>query len=538
MTQTHQPTYIFVTGGVLSGVGKGITAASIGAVLQAKGLSVSVQKCDPYLNVDAGLLNPKEHGECFVTKDGAETDLDLGHYERFLDLELTQRNATLAGRLLRDLIADERAGTFGGQTVQLVPHLTQAIKRAIHQAAAGQVHIVEIGGTVGDYEGLSFVEAIREFSLEVGREHCLFVHVVYVPFLATSQEYKTKPAQNAMADLRGFGIMPDVVAVRTEGSIAPPRGVADKIAIASGVRPEGIIMMPNVDTVYKIPLMVARELGPVLTSFTGNDTAPDMTRWQQLARHDSQTYRQRLTIGLVAKYIDNADTYLSITEALKAAAWAHRSEVTIQWINAETVTDAALSAVDAVVVPGGFGKRGVEGKIAAASYCLQHNIPYLGICLGMQVAVIAAARRGGLAQAGSAECGAAPDNAVIYLMPDQQGKQSTGGTMRLGNYPAVLRAGSRTAKVYGTTEVAERHRHRYEVNQAHLAAINAGGVVVSGTSPDGRLVEFVEAPTCDYFVATQAHPEFTSRPFRAHPLFAGLVQAALKRQKRMQKGKA
>ena len=538
MTQTHQPTYIFVTGGVLSGVGKGITAASIGAVLQAKGLTVSVQKCDPYLNVDAGLLNPKEHGECFVTKDGAETDLDLGHYERFLDLELTQRNATLAGRLLRDLIADERAGKFGGQTVQLVPHLTQAIKRAIHQAAAGQVHIVEIGGTVGDYEGLSFVEAIREFSLEVGREHCLFVHVVYVPFLATSQEYKTKPAQNAMADLRGFGIMPDVVAVRTEGSTVPPRGVADKIAIASGVRPEGIIMMPNVDTVYKVPLMVARELGPVLASFTGNMTVPDMTRWQQLVRHDSQTYRQRLTIGLVAKYVDNADTYLSITEALKAAAWAHRSEVTIQWINAETVTDAALSAVDAVVVPGGFGKRGVEGKIAAASYCLQHNIPYLGICLGMQVAVIAAARRGGLAQAGSAECGAAPDNAVIYLMPDQQGKQSTGGTMRLGNYPAVLQAGSRTAKVYGTTEVVERHRHRYEVNQAHLAAINAGGVVVSGTSPDGRLVEFVEAPTCDYFVATQAHPEFTSRPFRAHPLFAGLVQAALKRQKRMQKGKA
>ncbi len=538
MTQTHQPTYIFVTGGVLSGVGKGITAASIGAVLQAKGLSVSVQKCDPYLNVDAGLLNPKEHGECFVTKDGAETDLDLGHYERFLDLELTQRNATLAGRLLRDLIADERAGTFGGQTVQLVPHLTQAIKRAIHQAAAGQVHIVEIGGTVGDYEGLSFVEAIREFSLEVGREHCLFVHVVYVPFLVTSQEYKTKPAQNAMADLRGFGIMPDVVAVRTEGGIAPPRGVADKIAIASGVRPEGIIMMPNVDTVYKVPLMVARELGPVLASFTGNDTAPDMTRWQQLARHDSQTYRQRLTIGLVAKYVDNADTYLSITEALKAAAWAHRSEVTIQWINAETVTDAALSAVDAVVVPGGFGKRGVEGKIAAASYCLQHNVPYLGICLGMQVAVIAAARRGGMAQAGSAECGAAPDDAVIYLMPGQQGKQSTGGTMRLGNYPAVLQAGSRTAKTYGTTEVVERHRHRYEVNQAHLAAINAGGVVVSGTSPDGRLVEFVEAPTCDYFVATQAHPEFTSRPFRAHPLFAGLVQAALKRQKRMQKGKA
>ena len=538
MTQTHQPKYIFVTGGVLSGVGKGITAASIGAVLQAKGLSVSVQKCDPYLNVDAGLLNPKEHGECFVTKDGAETDLDLGHYERFLDLELTQRNATLAGRLLRDLIADERAGTFGGQTVQLVPHLTQAIKRAIHQAAAGQVHIVEIGGTVGDYEGLSFVEAIREFSLEVGREHCLFVHVVYVPFLATSQEYKTKPAQNAMADLRGFGIMPDVVAVRTEGSIAPPRGVADKIAIASGVRPEGIIMMPNVDTVYKVPLMVARELGPVLASFTGNMTAPDMKRWQQLVRHDSQTYRQRLTIGLVAKYVDNADTYISITEALKAAAWAHRSEVTIQWINAETVTDAALSAVDAVVVPGGFGKRGVEGKIAAASYCLQHNIPYLGICLGMQVAVIAAARRGGLAQAGSAECGAAPDDAVIYLMPGQQGKQSTGGTMRLGNYPAVLQASSRTAKTYGTTEVVERHRHRYEVNQAHLAAINAGGVVVSGTSPDGRLVEFVEAPTCDYFVATQAHPEFTSRPFRAHPLFAGLVQAALKRQKRMQKGKA
>lgn len=519
--------FIFVTGGVLSGVGKGITAASIGAVLQAKGLTVSVQKCDPYLNVDAGLLNPKEHGECFVTKDGAETDLDLGHYERFLDLELTRKNSTLSGRLLRDLINDERAGKFGGQTVQLVPHLTNAIKQAIHQAAEGEVHLVEIGGTVGDYESLSFIEAIREFAQEVGRDNCLFVHVVYVPFLEASHEYKTKPAQNALADLRGFGIMPDVVGVRTEGHDMPPRSVGEKIATFSGVRPEGIIMMPNVSTVYEVPLTVARDLGPMLSSFTGNDAVPELGKWQELAARDTATHERSVTVGLVAKYIDNSDTYLSVTEALKAAAWAERSDLTIRWLNAETVTDEELAAVDAVVVPGGFGERGVEGKIAAAEYCLAHNTPYLGICLGMQTAVIAAARRGGVDDATSEEFGADAEHNVIYLMDGQDGKQSTGGTQRLGDYPAVLATDSLAAKVYGATEIIERHRHRYEVNQSFTQAIERGGLRVSGTSPDGSLVEFVEAPGNDYFIATQAHPEFRSRPFRPHPLFVGLIRAAL-----------
>ena len=519
--------YIFVTGGVLSGVGKGITAASIGAVLQAKGLKVSVQKCDPYLNVDAGLLNPREHGECFVTKDGAETDLDLGHYERFLDLELTRKNTTLSGRLLRDLIADERAGKFGGQTVQLVPHLTNSIKESIHEAAEGEVHLVEIGGTVGDYEGLSFIEAIRDFSQEVGRNNCLFVHVVYVPFLEASQEYKTKPAQNAMADLRGFGIMPDVVAVRTEGHNKPPRSIGEKIAISSGVRQEGIIMMPNVDTVYEVPLTVNRDLGSLLSEFTGNTAEPDLRRWQQLAERDTTEYSKEVKVGLVAKYIDNSDTYLSVTEALKSAAWANKSEITIRWINAETANEEDFASVDAIVVPGGFGARGVEGKIAAATYCLEHNKPYLGICLGMQTAVIAAARRGGMDSVNSEEFGAGQGTNVIYLIEGQAGKESTGGTMRLGDYPAVLQEGSLAAKTYGTTEVVERHRHRYEVNQDFIQEIDRGGLMVSGTSPDGRLVEFVEAPHHRYFVATQAHPEFKSRPFRSHSLFDGLIRASL-----------
>ena len=480
--------YIFVTGGVLSGVGKGITAASIGAVLQAKGVSVSVQKCDPYLNVDAGLLNPKEHGECFVTKDGAETDLDLGHYERFLDLELTQKNATLSGRLLRDLIADERAGKFGGQTVQMVPHLTNSIKKAIHLAAEGDIHIVEIGGTVGDYEGLSFIEAIRGFALDVGRENCLFVHVVYVPFLEASHEYKTKPAQNALADLRGFGIMPDVVAVRTEGHDKPPRSIGEKIAISSGVRREGIIMMPNVDTVYEVPLTVYRDLGNLLSEFTGNMVEPDLQKWEYLAERDKTEYTKRVNIGLVAKYIDNSDTYLSVTEALKSAAWANKSEISIKWINAETASEADFTSVDAIVVPGGFGTRGVEGKIAAAEYCLKHNKPYLGICLGLQVAVIAAARLGGVANASSEEFGADSSSNVVYIMDGQQGKESTGGTMRLGNYPAVLKAGSLASRLYAATNIIERHRHRYEVNQEFVQNIEDGGLIISGTSPDNELV--------------------------------------------------
>lgn len=518
--------YIFVTGGVLSGVGKGITAASIGAVLQAKGAVVSIQKCDPYLNVDAGLLNPKEHGECFVTKDGAETDLDLGHYERFLDLELTQKSATLAGRLLSELIADERAGKFGGQTVQLVPHLTQSIQRAIAAAGKGSdVHIVEIGGTVGDYEGLSFIEAIREFAQRVGRQNCLFVHVVYVPFIQTSKEFKSKPAQNALNDLRGFGIVPDSVVVRSDDPA--PQSIARKISLFGGVPEDNVLLMPNADTVYRIPLLIAESgLNKTLSRFTENDKEPDLGKWHTMIDKLKAKPAKRVTVGLVAKYMDNEDTYLSVVEALKSAGWSEDVDLTIKWINAETATEDDFAAVDALLVPGGFGERGVEGKIAAATYALDHGKPYLGLCLGLQVAVIAAARRAGLSQANSTEFNPATKHNVVYIMEGQQGKESTGGTLRLGDYPAILKAGSKVAEQYGATDITERHRHRYEVNQKFTREIKAGGLTISGTSPDGKLVEYIEARDHPYFVATQAHPEFKSRPFVPHPLFVGLIHTA------------
>ena len=519
--------YIFVTGGVLSGVGKGITAASIGAVLQAKGAEVSIQKCDPYLNVDAGLLNPKEHGECFVTKDGAETDLDLGHYERFLDIELTQKNATLAGRLLSQLIADERAGKMQGKTVQLVPHLTMAIQKSILIAGDGSdVHIVEIGGTVGDYEGLSFVEAIREFAMKVGRENCLYIHVVYVPFIGTSKEFKSKPAQNALNDLRGFGIVPDAVIVRTDEPA--PASIAKKIALFGGLNEESVLMMPNVDTVFRIPEMIATSpLYDLLADFTQNETPPDLSKWDKVIQQQNAKPAKTVSIGLVAKYVDNEDTYISVLEALKAAAWQEGVGLDIKWITAEKATHEDFEGVDGLLVPGGFGERGIEGKIAAARYAIDHKKPYLGICLGLQVAVIAAARKAGLKDANSTEFNPETKHNVVYIMEGQQGKESTGGTLRLGDYPATLTAGSKTAELYEDTHIVERHRHRYEVNQKFTAEIEQGGLTISGTSPDGKLVEFVEATDHPYFVATQAHPEFKSRPFKAHPLFEGLIKAAV-----------
>jgi CTP synthase len=518
--------YIFVTGGVLSGVGKGITAASIGAILQAKGCKVSIQKCDPYLNVDAGLLNPREHGECFVTKDGAETDLDLGHYERFLDIELTQKNATLSGRLLSNLIADERAGKFNGQTVQLVPHLTGAIKDAIADAAVGSdIHIVEVGGTVGDYEGLSFVEAIRDFATRVGRENCFYVHVVYVPFIQTSKEFKSKPAQNALNDLRGFGIVPDCVVVRTDDPA--PGDIAAKIARFSGVSEDAVILLSNAHTVYEVPLTVyASGIGPVLERFTGNTKVPDLSKWRTLAEAQETRFPKTVKIGMVAKYLDNEDTYISVIEALKAAAWHEKVNLDLKWVSAEEATETELNGLDGVLVPGGFGKRGIEGKVAAAHYALEHKKPYLGLCLGLQVSVIAAARRAGLSDANSTEFDPATKHDVVYIMEGQAGKESTGGTLRLGDYVANLTKGSKVAEAYGATETVERHRHRYEVNQKFKKAIEAGGLTISGTSPDGKLVEYIEAAHHPYFVATQAHPEFKSRPNRPHPLFVGLIKAA------------
>jgi len=525
---TKQPKYIFVTGGVLSGVGKGITAASIGAVLQAKGQTVSIQKCDPYLNVDAGLLNPREHGECFVTKDGAETDLDLGHYERFLDIELTQKNATLAGKLLSQLIADERAGKFGGQTVQLVPHLTRAIQDAIAFASDGSdIHIVEIGGTVGDYEGLSFVEAIREFSQRVGRENCLYVHVVYVPFIGTSKEFKTKPAQNALNELRGFGIVPDAVVIRTDEPA--PESIKRKISLFSGVDERAIILMPNARTVFEVPLAIANSpINDVLCDFTGCTDEADLSKWEWIVKANSAEPSRTVTVGLIAKYVDNEDTYISVLEALKAAGWSENAGVSVRWINAETYDESELEDLDAILVPGGFGLRGIEGKIRAATYAMENKVPYLGLCLGLQVAVIASTRRAGLADANSTEFNADTKNNVVYIMKGQEGQESTGGTLRLGNYEAALLKGSKVAQTYGLTTITERHRHRYEVNQKYRKEIEKGGLSITGTSPDGTLVEFIEGTDHPYFVATQAHPEFRSRPDRAHPLFSGLIHAALK----------
>jgi CTP synthase len=526
MNSPHVTKYVFVTGGVLSGVGKGITAASIGAVFKSQGLSVSVQKCDPYLNVDAGLLNPAEHGECFVTKDGAETDLDLGHYERFLDIELTQQNATLSGRLMRQLIEDERAGKFGGKTVQLVPHLTNSIQESIVKAGEGSdIHIVEMGGTVGDYEGLSFVEAFREFGRRSGRGNALYVHVVYLPFIGTSKEFKSKPAQNALNDLRGFGIVPDVVVVRSDGPA--PDSIRKKIAMFGGVPDEAVLMMPNVDSVFMIPERISgSDLMTQLDRFTGSTVAPDLSEWKKLVAKQTSPKTRTVRIGMIAKYMDNEDTYLSVTEALKAAAWHEGVGLETVWINAEKTTEADFAGVDGILVPGGFGERGIEGKIAAATYALEHKKPYLGICLGLQVAVIAASRRAGHTDANSTEFDKTTKHPVVYIMDGQQGKESTGGTLRLGNYTAELAKGSKVAEVYGAHEATERHRHRYEVNRKYESEIEKGGLIISGESPDGRLVEYIEAKDHPYFTATQAHPEFRSRPMRPHPLFVGLIRAA------------
>lgn len=535
--------YIFVTGGVLSGVGKGITAASIGAILKAKGYKVTMQKCDPYLNVDAGLLNPVEHGECFVTHDGVETDLDLGHYERFLDFETNKYSITLSGSIYKELIERERSGGFHGRTVQLVPHFTGLVCEKIEKASAeSDIHIVEIGGTIGDYEGLPFVEAIRLFANKVGRRNCLYVSVVYVPFIHTSNELKTKPAQNALKDLRGFGIIPDIVCVRTENPA--PRAICEKIAAFSGIPGEAVLNLPDIQSVYDVPFNVLRSgVLEILNDFVGNGAEPDMSRWKEFSRRRARKYAKTVRVGLVAKYVGNDDTYMCVTEALKAAGAWNNVNVEIQWINAEELGDNneavfdELKGCDGIVVPGGFGARGTEGKIKAAEYALDNNVPYLGLCLGMQVACIAAARKGGVKNANSEEFGASESdgNNVIYIMEGQRGKESTGGTMRLGDYKAKLREKSKTKRIYekygwGVVnedgyEVIERHRHRYEVNQKFLDEMEKGGIRVSGTSPNGRLVEFIEAPGCRFFVATQAHPEFRSRPLNTHPLFMEFIKS-------------
>jgi CTP synthase len=531
----RQTKYIFVTGGVLSGLGKGITAASLANLLKARGLKVNLQKCDPYLNTDAGTLNPREHGECFVTKDGAETDLDLGHYERFINEELTQASSLMSGRVLSKVIADERAGKYGGNTVQFIPHVTQASQEEIQKAAEGfDVHIVEIGGTVGDYEGLSFLEAIRELGQKVGREHCVYVHVVYLPYLGASDEVKTKPAQNAVRDLRGLGIVPDILVARSEKPA--PTHITRKLSLYAGVPEEAIALLPNAKTIYEVPLTL-EDTGiadVIATRLDLKVSKPHLKVWREVVERATTKYPKTVRVGFIAKYMDNTDTYMSVFEALKSAAWWSDTNIAIDWVDSEELADKSLDEVnvllnryDGIVVPGGFGTRGLEGKIMAARSALAEKQPYLGLCLGLQMAVTAAARSGGLADASSEELNPKSPHLVIHTMAGQEDKHMTGGTMRLGDFDCVLAKGSLAAKLYGSNNIVERHRHRYECNNEFRDQYESWGITASGLSPDNHLVEVIEGTDHPFFIATQAHPEFKSRPDVPHPLFKGFVEACL-----------
>ncbi len=521
--------YIFVTGGVLSGLGKGITAASIGNILKSRGLSVNIQKLDPYLNVDAGTLNPAEHGECFVTKDGAETDLDLGHYERFLDIELTRSSSVMSGRLLRGLIEDERAGKFLGKTVQVVPHLTDAIQQKVVEAGKGfDVHIVEVGGTVGDYESPAFFEAIRELTKKVGRDNCIHVQVVYMPYLNASKEIKTKPAQNAVKELRSIGIIPDVLIARCEEE--PKQAVIPKLSLFSGVDEAAIAVLPNAETVYEVPIILEKKgIGEyIVKRLQLSAKKPNNREWEKMVSSVKASYSDKVKVGVVAKYLGNEDTYMCVFEALESAAHKHSVDIDIKWINAEKVTPAQLSKVDGIVVPGGFGERGIEGKIAAATYAIDEKVPYLGLCLGMQALVVAVARKSGLKDASSVEVDLKTPDPVIHVMEGQEKLWGTGGTMRLGNYECELENGSLARKLYKTKVITERHRHRYEVNNDYRELLEKNHLKLSGLSPDGKLVELVEYENHPYMIASQYHPEFKSRPNRPHPMFDGFI-ASLKK---------
>lgn len=539
-----QPTkYIFVTGGVVSSLGKGLTAASLGQLLIARGLSVTMQKLDPYLNVDPGTMNPFEHGEVFVTEDGAETDLDLGHYERFLDRNLTQNANVTTGKVYSLVIARERRGGYLGKTVQVIPHITDEIKSRI--LAMGEpdadgnrpdVVISEVGGTVGDIESQPFLEAARQVRHAVGRENIFFIHVSLVPYLAPSGELKTKPTQHSVAELRSIGIQPDAIVLRADREV--PAGLKEKIALMCDVDTEGVISCADSPSIYNIPEVLYRE--QLDTFLIRRLNLPfrdvDWTTWRDLLDRVNNP-RRTVTVGIVGKYIDLPDAYLSVVEAVRAAGFHHHVRAEIAWISSDNCADdpaAALGGIDAVVVPGGFGSRGIDGKLAAIRHCRENRIPLLGICLGLQCIVIEAARQAGITGATSTEFDPTATDPVISTMAEQEaavaGEADLGGTMRLGAYPAVLTEGSIVAEQYGATEVSERHRHRFEVNNAYRDRIEEGtDLVFSGTSPDGTLVEYVEYPreVHPYLVATQAHPEYTSRPTRPNPLFVGLVGAAL-----------
>lgn len=530
--------YIFITGGVVSGLGKGITAASLGRLLKSRGLKVTAQKLDPYLNVDPGTMNPVQHGEVFVTDDGAETDLDLGHYERFIDESLSQNSNLTSGRVYWKVITDERKGVYGGQTIQIIPHVTNEIKRSISRNAdtGADVCLVEIGGTVGDIESQPFLEAIRQFAVEAGRENCLFIHVTLVPYLAASDELKSKPTQHSVKEMLSIGINPDIIVCRTEHPLTDE--IKHKISLFCNVDPECVIENNNCDILYAVPIMLHQQhMDDVVIRKLGIDCpgAPDLTDWQEMLdalRHPVQTVK----IGLVGKYVELHDSYISVNEALKHGGIATHSAVDIHWIDSETLEgddvdlDAILGDMDGILVPGGFGSRGIEGKINACRYARTHGVPYLGICLGMQIAIIEFARDVlGMADANSAEIDPSTTHPVIDILPEQKNVTDMGGTMRLGQYPCTLNPESKAYSLYGASMIYERHRHRYEVNNDYRPDLLNGGMIFAGTSPDNHIVEMVEIPDHPWFVAGQFHPEFKSRPNRPHPLFRGFVTAAAAR---------
>ena len=529
--------YIFVTGGVVSGLGKGITAASLGRLLKARGLKVASQKLDPYINVDPGTMSPYQHGEVYVTEDGAETDLDLGHYERFIDEDLNKYSNLTTGKVYWNVLNKERRGEYLGETVQVIPHITNEIKEFIYSVGKksnADIVITEIGGTTGDIESQPFLEAIRQVGLEVGKENSLYIHVTLVPFLRGSDEHKTKPTQHSVKELQGMGISPDIIVLRCDEPLED--NIFKKIALFCNVKPDCVIENMTIPVLYEAPIMleknhfsdiVCRELG----IYTGE---PELTDWNEMLDR-IKNRNKKVTIGLVGKYVQLHDAYLSVAEALRHAGYVYGARVQIKWIDSETVNDKnaaeTLAGCDGILVPGGFGNRGIEGMIATARYARTNNVPYLGICLGMQIAVIEFARSVlGLNDANSGEFDENSSHKVIDFMPDQSNEMNKGGTMRLGAYPCKIAAGTKMAECYKAEEIKERHRHRYEFNNDYREALASAGLVLSGLSPDGRLVETVELADQPFFVGVQYHPEFKSRPNHAHPLFKGFVQAALERE--------
>ncbi len=525
--------FIFVTGGVVSSVGKGVTVASIGRILKSRGVSVSVLKLDPYLNVDPGTMSPYQHGEVFVTNDGSETDLDLGHYERFIDMDLTKASNLTAGQVYSDVISRERKGEFLGGTIQAVPHVTDAIKqRIIHLAeeSRADVIVVEVGGTVGDIEGLPFLEAIRQMRNEVGRDNVFYVHLTFLPYISSTGELKTKPTQHSVRELRSIGIQPDAIVCRSDHPVSDD--IRDKISVHCDVLPEGVITLPTVPTIYEVPLILEDEgLGDLILETIGiHTTARDMREWRDLV-HTIKEPKTSIPIAVVGKYVDLPDAYISVREALLHAGIAHNRDVEVRWVRSEDVErdgpDAHLDSVCGIVVPGGFGPRGIEGMIDTVRYARENGVPYLGLCLGLQVMVVQTARQLlGMEEANSTEFDPHTPAPVIDLMPDQKDVTQMGGTMRLGVYPCDLIEGSWSARAYGRPSVDERHRHRFELNNAYREPLATVGLFPAGLSPDGRLVEIMEMSDQPFMVGVQFHPEFLSRPTRPHPLFREFVGVA------------